>query len=102
MSDDLPLPPSPAEADLRGNDWMPLFGDIAFASVTWITASSEGKVAALRLWWHAYAHEIPAGSLPADDALLAAYAGYGVALRAWRKIKPQAMRGWFKCSDGLL
>lgn len=86
--------------DLRGYDFMPLYGDRMFCSETWIAASSEGKVAALRLWWHAYAREVPAASLPDNDVLLAEYAGYGIALKAWQKIRPTAMRGWLKCSDG--
>ena len=57
-------------------------------------------VAALRLWWQSYAHETPAASLPNNDTLLADYAGYGVAVKAWRKVKDQAMRGWELCSDG--
>lgn len=95
-------PMTPADCDLRGLTYMPLFGDRLFGSATWIAASSEGKVAALRLWWRSYAHEVPAASLPNDDQLLADYAGYGIAVKAWRKIKDQAMRGWVLCSDGRL
>lgn len=90
------------DVDLRGYLYMPLYGDRLFKSATWISASAEAKVAAMRLWWHAWAHEVPAASLPSDDVLLAEYAGYGVAVRAWQKIKPQAMRGFIECSDGRL
>lgn len=92
----------PADVDLRGLQYMPLFGERLFGSETWISASAEAKVAALRLWWRSYAHELPAGSLPDNDQLLADYAGYGVAVKAWRRIREQAMRGWVKCSDGRL
>lgn len=102
MSEGLPEPLVSAEVDLRGLEWMPLLGDRLFGSATWIAASAEAKVAALRLWWRAYAHEVPAASLPDDDALLADYAGYGVAVKAWRKLREQALRGWVKCSDGRL
>lgn len=95
-------PFTPADCDLRGLQYMPLFGDRLFGSATWIAASSDAKVAALRLWWRSYAHEVPAASLPDDDQLLADYAGYGIAVKAWRKIKEQAMRGWVKCDDGRL
>lgn len=98
----MPAPMVSPEVDLRGLEWMPLFGDRLFASQTWITATAEAKIAALRLWWHAYAHEVPAASLPDDDALLADYAGYGVLIKVWLKIKPAALRGWVKCSDGRL
>ncbi len=99
---DLPAPLTPADCDLRGYEFMPLFGDVLFASATWISAKPEAKVAALRLWWHAYAKEVPAASLPDDDTLLSEYAGYGVAVASWRKVRAAALRGWFKCSDGRL
>jgi hypothetical protein len=82
--------------------YMPLYGDRLFGSATWIGATAEAKVAALRLWWRSFAHEVPSASLPDDDTLLADYAGYGVGVKAWRKVKAQAMRGWVKCSDGRL
>jgi hypothetical protein len=102
MSGVTPAPLVPAEVDLRGFEFMPLYGDRLFKSETWIGATPEGKVAALRLWWQAYGHEFPAASLPDNDTLLAEYAGYGVAVKAWLKLKPQVMRGWVKCSDGRL
>lgn len=98
---DQPQPPLvPAEVDLRGMDFMPLKGEILFKSTTWLKASHEGRCAALRLWWHSFAHEVPAASLPDDDQLLSEHAGYGEVVKAWLKIKPQAMRGWVLCSDG--
>jgi len=95
-------PFTPADCDLRGMPYMPLHGDRLFGSATWIGANAEAKVAALRLWWRSFAHEVPAASLPDDDVLLADYAGYGVGIKAWRKVRPQAMRGWVKCADGRL
>jgi hypothetical protein len=97
-----PDPFTPADCDLRGMPYMPLYGDRLFGSATWIAATAEAKVAALRLWWRSFAHEVPAASLPDDDTLLADYAGYGVGVKAWRKVKAQALRGWVKCSDGRL
>lgn len=102
MTSDRPAPMVAADVDLRGYQFMPLYGDRLMASETWIAASAEGKLAALRLWWHAYAKEVPAGSLPDNDQLLANYAGYGVAVKAWKKIKAEAMRGWVLCADGRL
>lgn len=100
MTDQLPDPLVPAEVDLRGYEFMPLFGDRLFGSETWIGVSSEAKLGALRLWWRAYAKEVPAASLPDNDALLADYAGYGAQVKPWRRVKPQAMRGFVLCSDG--
>lgn len=95
-------PMTPPECDLRGFEFMPLMGDRLFKSATWIAASSEAKVAMLRLWWHSYAHEAPAASLPDNDQLLAEYAGYGVMVKGWLKIKEQAIRGFVLCTDGRL
>lgn len=100
MAEQLPDPLVPAEVDLRGNDWMPLHGERLFTSETWIEASAEGRVAALRLWWQAFAKEKPAASLPDSDRLLAVYAGYGEVVKEWRKVKAEAMRGFVLCSDG--
>ena len=99
---DLPDPLVPADVDLRGMEFMPLYGDRLLKSTTWISASPEAKVAALRLWWHGFAHEVPAASLPNDDTLLAEYAGYGVMVKAWKRIRDQALNGWQLCSDGRL
>lgn len=91
----------PAEVDLRDFDFMPLFGDRLFNSDTWSLCNADEKVAALRLWWRSW-HEEPPASLPNSDRLLSERAGYGVAISAFLKIKPNAMRGWIECSDGRL
>ena len=96
----LPAPPVPADVDLRGLSFMPLFGDRLFKSVTWIEASPAAQIAALRLWWHAYAHQVPAASLPDNDRVLADHAG--VSTTVFRRLKPQALRGWIKCDDDRL
>lgn len=88
------------EVDLHGYEFMPLYGDRLFASKTWISASAEAKIAALRLWWHAFSLEVPAASLPDDDLLLSEYSGYGIAVKAWKRIRPSAMSGWILCDDG--
>lgn len=95
----LPDPLVPPELDLRGYEYMPLLGDRLFKSASWINATPDAKIAALRLWWHSYAHEVPASSLPDDDNLLSEYAGYGVMVKAWKRVKAQAMRGFVLCSD---
>jgi uncharacterized phage protein (TIGR02220 family) len=89
----------PADIDLRGYEFIPLFGDRLFGSETWIGITADAKLAALQLWWRAYAKEVPASSLPNNDALLSNYAGYGTQTNAWRKVKPQAMRGFVLCTD---
>lgn len=98
----LPDPLVSPEVDLRGYEFMPFYGDRLFGSETWIAAPAEAKTAALKLWWRAYAKEVPAASLPSNDTLLAEYAGYGVSVRAWQRIKRHALRGFIECSDGRL
>ena len=96
-----PPPLTPEGCDLRGLEWMPLYGDRLFASETWLMASPEGKIAALALWWAAWKQK-PAASLADDDRIFAQLAGYGMQIAAWRKVKTEALRGWVKCSDGRL
>lgn len=57
--------------------------------------------AGLNLWLTSW-HQVPAASLPQDDAALAKAAGLGRDVRTWRKVKAEALRGWQVCSDGLL
>lgn len=102
MTTETPAPLVPPEVDLRGYEFMPLYGDRLLGSQTWIGCTAEAKVAAVRLWWRAYAKEVPAASLPDNDALLADYAGYGTVVKAWLKVREQALRNFVKCSDGRL
>lgn len=94
-----PDPFVPPDVDLRNYSWMPLHGDTLLDSDTWLECEAEEKVAALTLWWKAW-HQLPAGSLPNNDKLLSAFAGYGVAVKQWISVKPNAMRNWVLCSDG--
>jgi hypothetical protein len=90
----------PPDVDLRGLSFVPLFGDRLFKSAGWIEASDAARCAALRLCWHAYAHEVPAASLPDNERVLAQHAG--VTPTVFRRLRPQALRGWIKCDDGRL
>lgn len=62
-------------------------------------ASAAEWRAGVTLWMRSW-QEVPAGSLPADDVLLAKKAG--VTPREWEKLKPMALRGWVLCTDGRL
>jgi len=97
----LPDPLTPPDCDLRGLEWMPLYGDRLFSSDTWLLASPEGRGVALMLWWAAWKQK-PAGSLADQDRALAQLAGYGANQKGWLAIKEEAMRGWLLCSDGRL
>ncbi len=99
MPDDLPLPLTPPECDLRGLEWMPLYGHRLFASDFDAHASDAVFRAALSLWWSAW-NQVPAASLPDDEVALCRLAGLGRDTRTWRRLKAQAMRGFALCADG--
>lgn len=61
-------------------------------------STGEEFKAAVALWCKAWT-QAPAGSLPADDRVLAHLSGTG---NRWKKIKNMALRGWIQCADGRL
>ena len=95
---DLPQPPVPPDLDLRAYDYMPLKIERLLASDTWAMATGDEAKALVTLWSRAW-HQVPAGSLPDDDRVLAVLSGAGA---RWRKVKGVALRGFVKCSDGRL
>lgn len=54
------------------------------------------------LLWAASWHQIPAASLPDNDAVLTKLIGLGKDVRTFRRHKAGAMRGYVLCSDGRL
>lgn len=98
---DLPAPLTPPTCDLRGLEWMPMYGDRLLGSDTWLMAGVEARAAMFPLWWGAW-KQCPAGSLPDQDRALAQIAGYGSAVAAWQAVRDEALRGWVLCSDGRL
>jgi hypothetical protein len=98
---ELPPPPVPIDADLRHFPNMPLevsrLRDSDIASV----ANPEVFRCAVMLWCAAW-HQVPAGSLPADDATLARLAGLGRDLRTWKRLRIEVLRGFQEFSDGRL
>jgi len=101
MTGELPPPPVPADADLTHFDDMPL--EVRRLRDSGIAGTSDAE--AFRcgvLGWCAAWHQIPAGSLPADDADLCRLVGLGRDLKTWKRIKASAMRGWRQFADGRL
>lgn len=98
---ELPMPPVPADASLRHYRDMPLEVGRLRDSGIFKVRNAEVFRSALALWCVAW-HQIPAGSLPDDDDELVHMAGLGRDLKAWRKIKAGALRGWCRFSDGRL
>jgi hypothetical protein len=97
-----PLEPLTApDCDLRDFAFMPLDVRRLLTSETWIEAADDPRVghALMSLWGEAW-HQVPAGSLPNRDAILARFAMCD--RQEWERIKPRALQGWVLCSDGRL
>jgi hypothetical protein len=93
------LPPEPlleAAVDLRDFAFMPVDVRRLLTSETWVLGTPAEKVAALNLWLEAW-HQVPAGSLPNNERMLAHLSQAGA---GWKKVAAHAMRGWVLCSDG--
>lgn len=91
----------PAEVDLTGYPFMPLYGHRLFGSDFNATADDTAWRAGVTLWWAAW-NQRPAASLPDDDAILARLAGFGRDIKTWRKCRTAALHGFVLCSDGRL
>ena len=94
---DLPDPLVPVEVDLRDFAGMWLDVDRVLKSETWRLGTSDEKSAAITLWMESW-HEVPAGSLPSNDRLLAKLSQ----AERWSKSRAHALRGWVECNDGRL
>lgn len=102
MTSTAPSPPVPPDADLRH---MPGYM-IDVQSLLGSDLAALGDPAAnwyAVLTWCAAFHQVPAGSLPDDDPVLAYLVRLGRDVRTWKKMREKgAMRGWVKHSDGRL
>lgn len=95
----LPDPLVPAEVDLRDFAFMPL--DVRRLRDCRLVATKppEEALAAILLWSASW-HQQPASSLPDDDVELSQLAGYGRAVREYKRIKEGSLYGFIRCSDG--
>lgn len=101
MMSELPAPPLPADCDLRDFAYMPL-DVVRLRDADICSIPAESFRAAVISWCVAW-HQIPAASLPDDDAALCRLLGYGRDIKGWMKVRTAgALRGWIKCSDGRL
>jgi hypothetical protein len=96
-----PAPLVPAEVDLRGYEFMPLYGARLRDSELNSRATDAEFRAAINLWWSSW-NQVPAASLPYTDIELCRLADLGRDLRAWAKVKGRALHGFIACSDGRL
>jgi hypothetical protein len=100
MSGIAPPPPLvPADADLRGYNFMPFYGDWLRASDFNATCTDAEYRAAVNLWWSSW-HQLPPASLPDNDVALCRAADLGRDMKAWLKVKKVAMSGFTLCADG--
>ena len=88
----------PPEVSLRGLPWMRLDTERMLNSDLFALATGDEFKAAVALWCRSWS-QLPAGSLPPDDRILAALSGAG---RRWSRVKAMALRGWVEASDGRL
>lgn len=95
---DAPPPLTTPNIDNRDLDSFMLNVERLLASELWALSTGEEFKAALGLWCRAW-KQIPAGSLPNDQAVLAGFSGAG---KRWPKVREMALRGWVLCSDGRL
>lgn len=92
-------PLTPPGCDLRGLPYFPV--DVARLrdSDLWQLSTPEQFKPAFALWCRSWL-EVPAASIPKDEAWLARAAG--VSLDDWRRLAPMSLRGWIECDDGRL
>ena len=94
------LPASPYPADTRAKGWrFELDLERVMQSDTWALSSPDTRPWLLMLWTVAW-QQVPCGSMPSDDALIAAR--LGMKLGAFKKAREVLMRGWKPASDGRL
>ena len=98
----LPDPLTPSDSDLRDYPYMPLdvvrLRDSMLAGVP----NPEAFRAAVISWCVAW-HQVPAASLPDDDATLCRLLGYGRDHKTWTRVRSGgALHGYIKCNDGRL
>lgn len=96
-----PEPLTPPECDLQDFPFMPLHVARLRDSDLAAEASPEACWYAVLLWAASW-HQLPAASLPDNEAVLARLLGLGRDVKTFRKHREAAMRGFELCSDGRL
>ena len=88
-----PEPLTGPKCDLRDFAFMPLDVRPLLTSETWIEAADDPKLghALICLWCESW-HQIPAGSLPDKDGILARLAMCHP--DEWSRVRDRALQGW--------
>ena len=87
----------PADCDLRGLPFMPLQVQRLLDSDLFAISTGDEFKAAVALWCKSWG-QVPAGSLPNDERVLAHLAS----AKNWKRVREMALRNWVLCSDGRL
>lgn len=101
MTEQLPAPPVPPDADLRDFPFIPVDVVRLFNSTFHAQANDSEWRAGATLWFKSW-HQVPASSLPDNDVDLCRLAELGRDHKTWRKLKAMALHGWTAHSDGRL
>lgn len=99
-SDVRPEPLAPADLDLRSFPSMLL--DVQRLRDSDLAAGDPAHLGLALIAWAVSWHQLPAGSLPDDDAVLARLMGFGRDIKGWRKVREHSLHGYVLCSDGRL
>lgn len=94
-------PLTPPDCDLQDFPFMPLHVARLRDSDLAGEAKPEACWYAVLLWAASW-HQLPAGSLPDNEAVLTKLIGLGKDVRTFRRHREEAMRGFVKCDDGRL
>lgn len=94
-------PLTPADCDLQDFPFMPLHVARLRDSDLAAECDPEACWYAVLLWAVSW-HQIPAASLPDNDAILTKLIGLGRDVKTFRKHRAEAMRGFVLCADGRL
>ncbi|MFT9442305.1 MAG: DUF1376 domain-containing protein [Acetobacter papayae] len=93
-----PAPLTPADSDLRGLPFMPLDTVRLLDSDLFALSTGDEFKCAVALWCKAW-QQVPAGSLPDHERVLAHLSGAGA---GWVGVRAMALHGWVLCTDGRL
>lgn len=94
----LPEPLTPADCDLRDFQFMPMDVRRLLTSETWVMGTGDERAASMTLWLESW-QQVPAGSIPKADRMLAHLSQAGA---KWGRVKDHVLRNWVEAADGRL
>jgi hypothetical protein len=97
-AEQLPAPLTPPGCVLQDFPHTPIFRARLFGSSFHARTTDGEWRAGVTLWLKSW-DQVPAGSLPNDDIELCRLAELARDVKAWKKLKDGALRGWLECAD---